>query len=79
MSEREPDVEMAARVRAAELRFECKPHAELGAHPNGPATVEHTSERDNVPDEVEPRKTYRNVEVRWRLAARLDDSDLPDS
>jgi hypothetical protein len=79
MSEREPDVEMVARVRAAELRFERKPHVELGAHANGPATVEHTSERDNVPDEVESGKTYRNVEVRWRLAARLDDSDLPDS
>jgi hypothetical protein len=78
VSNREPDVEMAARVRAKELRFECKPQVELGAHANAPATVEHTSERDNLPDEVEPGKTYRNVEVRWRLAARLDDRDPPD-
>jgi hypothetical protein len=78
MSDREPDVEMAARVRARELRFERKPRVELGAHANARADVEHTSERDNLPDEVEPGKTYRNVEVRWRLAARLDDPDLPD-
>jgi hypothetical protein len=78
MSDREPDVEMAARVRAAELRFECKPRVELDAHANAPAAVEHTSERDNLPDEVEPGKTYRNVEVRWRLAASLDEPNLPD-
>jgi hypothetical protein len=69
----EPDVEMSARVRAAELRFECKPRVELSAHSNAPATAEHESERTNLPDEVAPGVTYRDIEVRWRLAARLDD------
>ncbi|HYZ27491.1 MAG TPA: hypothetical protein VE570_00430 [Thermoleophilaceae bacterium] len=72
---REPDVEIAARVRAAELRFECKPHVELGAHADAPAVAEHVSERENLPDEVEPGTTYRNVEVRWRLAARLEEPE----
>jgi hypothetical protein len=75
MSRREPDVEISARVRAAELRFECRPQVELGAHANSPATAEHESERDNLPDEVDPGIVYRNVEVRWRLAARLDDPE----
>jgi hypothetical protein len=73
--DREPDVEIAASVRADEVRFECKPEVRVGAYANAPATAELVSERDNLPDEVEPGVTYRDVSVRWRLAARLDDPD----
>jgi hypothetical protein len=73
--DREPDVEMAAFVRADEVRFECKPEVRIGAHANAPATAELVSERENLPNEVQPGVTYRNVSVRWRLAARLDDPD----
>jgi hypothetical protein len=73
MTEREPDLEIAARVRAKELRFTHVPEVELGAHSNTPATVEHVSNRRNLPDQVEANKTYRDVEVHWRLAVRLDD------
>ena len=71
--DRTPDVEMAASVRADEVRIECKPRVAVRAHANRPATAERVSERDNLPDEIEPGVTYRNVWVRWRLAARLDD------
>jgi hypothetical protein len=74
--QREPDVEIAVAVRADEVRFDCKPQVRIGAYANAPASVEHASERENLPDEVEPGVTYRNVAVRWRLAARLEDSDL---
>jgi len=73
--EREPDVEMAASARAKEVRFECKPEVRVGAYADAPATAEAVSERHNLPDEVQPGVTYRNVSVRWRLAARLDDPD----
>jgi hypothetical protein len=73
--EREPDVEMAASVRADEMRFECKPEVRVGAYANAPATAESVSERENLPDEIEPGVTYRDISVRWRLAARLDDPD----
>jgi hypothetical protein len=73
--EREPDVEIAAAVRADEVRFECKPEVRVGAYANAPATAESVSERENLPDEVQPGVTYRNVSVRWRLAARLNDPD----
>jgi hypothetical protein len=73
--DREPDVEIAASVRADEVRFECKPEVRVGAYANAPATAELISERENLPDEVEPGVTYRDVSVRWRLAARLDDPD----
>ena len=74
MSDREPDVEISAAVRAEELRFECKPAVDLGAYADSPASAESVSERENLPDEVEPGVTYRDVAVRWRLAARLDDA-----
>ena len=69
MTRREPDVEIAATVRADELRFECKPEVVVrGAEP---VTV-----RENLPDEVEPGVTYRDVAVSWRVAARLSDPDF---
>jgi hypothetical protein len=73
--EREPDVEIAAAVRADEMRFECKPHLHVAAYADSPACAESVSERENLPDELEPGVTYRNFAVRWRLAARLNDPD----
>jgi hypothetical protein len=75
--DREPDVEMAAAVRIDELRFECKPQVRVSAYSNAPASAESVSERENLPDELEPGVTYRDFAVRWRLAARLDDPE-PD-
>jgi hypothetical protein len=66
---REPDVEIAAIVRADELRFECKPEGVVRA-------AESFSTRENLPDEVEPGVTYRDVAVSWRVAARLSDPDF---
>jgi hypothetical protein len=73
--DKEPDVEVAAAVRADELRFECKPDVHVSAYTDSPASAESISERENLPDELEPGVTYRNFAVRWRLAARLDDPD----
>ena len=73
--DREPDVEIAARVRADEVRFACKPEVRVRAYADAPATAESVSERENLPDEVQPGVVYRDVSVRWRLAARLDDPD----
>jgi hypothetical protein len=73
--DREPDVEIAAAVRADELRFECKPEVRVRAYADSPASAESVSERENLPDDVEPGVTYRNVAVRWRVAARLEDPE----
>jgi hypothetical protein len=73
--EREPDVEIAARVRAEEMRFECKPEIDVVAYSNSPASAESVAERENLPDELERGVTYRNFAVRWRLAARLKDPE----
>jgi hypothetical protein len=72
---REPDVEIAVSLRADEVRIDCKPQIDVGAYANAPASAELVSERENLPDEVDTGVTYRNIAVRWRLSARLDDPD----
>jgi hypothetical protein len=75
----EPDVEMRAAARAKEVRFEVKPRVDVGAWADSPARADSGSERENLPDAVEEGVTYRDVAVRWWLAARLEDPELPDS
>jgi hypothetical protein len=72
----EPDVEIAALVRADELRFECTPQADVRVHADSPADAERVSDRENLPDQVEPGVTYRDIAVTWRVAARLRDPDF---
>ena len=68
MRARDAAVEISARVRAAEVRFDETPEVELRAHP----APEHESERTNLPARVARATTYKRVEVRWRLGARLE-------
>jgi hypothetical protein len=80
-SDRPPDVEIAASAKARKLRFRSKP--ETNAEFHGGTRVrsddriedveletEERSERRNLPDEVEPGVTYRDVEVGWAAEAR---------
>jgi hypothetical protein len=74
----DPDVEIGASVRAKRLRFREKPQTQVELHgeleePEGQSELETASgsERQNLPDEVEPGVDYRDVNVRWRAAARL--------
>jgi hypothetical protein len=67
---------MTARVRAKELRFACKPEVRVVVWADPSALAESGSERENLPDELEPGVPYRDFEIRWRAAARLTDPDL---
>lgn len=76
----DPDVEIGASVKAKRLRFRRKPETEVDFHgevrePEGQGDLQTTSgsERENLPEEVEPGTAYRDVRVRWRAAARLDE------
>jgi hypothetical protein len=62
-----PDIELTANVKARELRFEEVPETDV--HP--PAKTE----RENLPEEVEPGVTYRNPRVRLRIASALVDAE----
>jgi hypothetical protein len=70
--EREPDVEIAASVRADEVRFECRPEVRVVPYADAPATVERISERDGLADDrgVAPRDGRDAVAVRSPACAR---------
>jgi hypothetical protein len=79
----EPDVEIGAVARAKRLRFRKKPrvdvttNSEVDVHPDLAdelrieAEGDSVSARENLPDEVEPGVTYRDVTVGWRAGVRL--------
>ena len=67
--ERPPDVEIGAAASARRIRFRQTPETEVrfGGH------VEHSESqttRENLPDQVEPGVTYRDVRVEWHAGAR---------
>ena len=66
-----PDVEMSFGVRARELRFEVVPETRVWSEGEPGVTLDVESERENLPPEVEPGVTYRDVRVRWRATARI--------
>lgn len=75
-----PDVLIGARVKAKKLRFRSQPRTSVELHgesrtPEGRADLRTASgsDRQNLPEEVEPGVTYRDVEVDWLAAARLED------
>jgi hypothetical protein len=76
----EPDIEIGAVVRAKKLRFKSKPKTEVEFHKRSEADLDGLapeiqtasgSKRENLPDEVEPGVTYRDVHVRWGAAAKI--------
>jgi hypothetical protein len=66
-------------VRAKELRFECTPEVEIVAFADSPALAELESDRENLPDQVEPGVAYEDVSVRWRAAAWMGDPDWEEA
>jgi hypothetical protein len=70
-----PDIVFTADVKARELRFEEVPKTELRfpGHPERESVS--GTEREGVPEEVEPGVVYRNPRVRLRIASSLADAD----
>lgn len=75
-----PDVEIGARVKAKKLRFRSKPETDVDFHGEVRERERRSeiesgsgSERHNLPEEVEPGVTYRDVRVSWTAAARIHD------
>ena len=73
-----PDIEFTADVKAKELRFEEVPETEVRFSGSPGRESASGTDRENLPDEVEPGVTYRNPKVRLRIATALarDDPDL---
>jgi hypothetical protein len=78
--EEPPDIEIGARVTARKLRFRRKPETKVNFRQTYIRSDERiedveietdsTTERRNLPEEVEPGVTYRDVEVGWAAKAR---------
>jgi hypothetical protein len=72
LSEEEiPDVDVSISVRAKSLRFETVPETKVWFE-GGPAERSRLDTgRENLPDEVEPGVTHRDVRVTWRARSRI--------
>ena len=70
-----PDVEISAVVKARELRFEEVPETEarFSGHPERESV--RGTERENLPDKVQPGVTYRDPKIRLRIASALVEED----
>ena len=68
---RRPDIEISADVHADSVRFDEKPDVDV-RFTGDTEQAWSGSERQNIPDEVEPGVVYRDVRVRWRAVAKVD-------
>jgi hypothetical protein len=66
-----PDVAIEASAAADEVRHLEEPHVRLGTTGAGTERRDDRTRR-NLPDRVEPGRTYRDVRISRKLAARLD-------
>ena len=71
MKPKKPDVDVNTRVRAEELRFGAVPEVRVWFEGEPGQVSQVWSERGNLPEEVEPEVTYRDIEVSWSAAARI--------
>jgi len=71
------DVEIGAAASARKLRFRNKPQTEVGFAGRPDQESDSHTERENLPEEVEPGIIYRDVRVRWRAGARIGVEELP--
>jgi hypothetical protein len=85
----QPDIEIGATAKARRLRFRRKPETEVEFDgrtrmrsddriEDVELETDSQSERRNLPEEVEPGVTYRNVEVGWATRARAVIPDEPE-
>jgi hypothetical protein len=65
------DIELLASVQAHRLRFDERPQTEVRFFGEPGHESASGSDRTNLPERVEPRVTYRDVRVDYRLASRL--------
>ncbi|HKG35892.1 MAG TPA: hypothetical protein VKA89_05585 [Solirubrobacterales bacterium] len=70
------DVEIGAAASARRIRFRRKPRTrvEFGGRPE--IESDSRTERENLPEEVEPGEVYRDVRVSWAAGARIDDAEI---
>jgi hypothetical protein len=64
------DIDVSTLVRMRSLRFGSVPSTRVSFEGFPDEVHSLRTERENLPDEVQPGVTYENVTVRWRARAR---------
>lgn len=66
-----PDVDVFTAVKARRLKFGKVPRTRVRFDGEPDQESETRQHRENLPDEVEPDVTYRDVKVEWRAVSRI--------
>jgi hypothetical protein len=72
------DIEVGAAARARRLRFRRKPEARVEFEGGPGLESDSHTERENLPQEIEPGIVYRDVRVGWIAGARIDDEEVEE-
>jgi hypothetical protein len=72
---RQPDIEIVARVRADELRFDAEPEVQVRFPGSGRRESRQVTQRKNIDKPIIPGKRYRDVFVATRISTRLLEED----
>ena len=72
---KQPEIEIVARVRADELRFDAAPEVKIRFPGRGKRDSRQVTTRKNIDKPIKPGKTYRRVFVATRISTRLLDED----
>ena len=70
------DIEIGAAASARRIKFRSKPRTRVEFAGEPEVESDSHTERENLPDEVEPGEVYRDVRVRWVGGARIDDEEV---
>jgi hypothetical protein len=65
------DVDITTSVKAKVLRFETVPETKVWFEGEPEERSSSETERENLPDEVEPGVDYRDITVRWSARSRI--------
>ena len=65
------EIEVGAVAKAKAIRFDKVPKTKITFPGSDQERSGSHTERENLPDEVEPGVTYRDVTVRWRAGAAV--------
>jgi len=69
------DVEMFTGLRARSLRFGIVPDTSVSFGGDPGERSSSRVERENLPEEVEPEVTYRDITVRWTARSKVADTE----
>lgn len=74
---RNPDIGLTANVKVRELYFDEVPNTEVRFRGNTRRNSVSKTERENLPEEVREEVTYRDFNIRLRIASEIAVLDVP--